>query len=105
MQVTDELMNTAMQHQSEPFVIVVGDFSHPDQCFLVVDRKIVSEIQADDIPAYLMAAFYVLNICYPEGCNNVYTFFEIGLLELKEPIISVTLSVKNFLGRLSCIEV
>jgi len=93
-----------MHHQSSPFVIVVGSSTNPEQCFLVIDRNLISEIPFDDIPAYLLAAFYVLNICYPEGCNNLYTFFEVILLGLKEPTISVNLSVKNLLGRLSCIE-
>ena len=34
---------------------------------LVVDKKVVDEVVFDDIPFILLAAFFVYNICFPNG--------------------------------------
>ena len=70
----------------------------PQQCFSVIDGKVLCEIPLDDAPIFLLAAFYTFNICYPVGCHNLYCFLEVILLKLEEPHIVVTISVKNFLA-------
>ncbi len=77
----------------------MGTVQQPQQSFLVVDKRIVTEVDYEIAPLFLLAAFYVFNICYPVGCNNVFTFFEIALLGFKE--CQIPLSVTNFLSRLA----
>jgi hypothetical protein len=62
-------------------VLISGTWSDPSQAFLVVDKHIVCEV-ADllDIPYMLMAAFFVFNIHYTQGCNNFYSFMEVVTL-------------------------
>ena len=79
----------------------MGDYKEQSQSFLVVDRKVVSEVPTEDVPLCLLAVFYVLNIRYTPGCTNFYTFMEVMLLKLKEPTIVVNPTVKNLLARLS----
>ena len=66
-----------------------------------MDHKVVTEIPIEDIPVFLLAAFYILNIHYPTGNFNVYTFFEVAFLGLMEPTIVINPSVKNLLARLN----
>ena len=74
------LISTKYVQRGSPYALVVG--SHKD------------------VPIYLMAANYILNICYPPGCQNLYCFLEVVLLKLEEPHITITTSVKNLLARL-----
>ena len=83
---------------------MVGDNKDPEQTFLVMDRKILTEINTEEIPLYLIAVFYVFNICYPAGCNNFYCFLEVALLSLKEPSIVIPPAVTNPLTRLAAIS-
>ena len=67
-----------------PYVLVTGRLDNPEQAFLVVDKKIVSELQTFlDVPFSLMSAFFVFNIQYLVGCCNFYTFMELLILNLK----------------------
>ena len=84
--------------QPEPLVVVVGDHN-AQQAFLVSENKTVCKITVSDIPAYLLAMYYVL-MCYPTGCNNFYAFLETTLFKLP---INVPSSVVNFLTRLDSI--
>ena len=50
--------------QAEPFVIITGDLSCPDQTFLVVDCVVPLTLT--------LSAYFVFNICYMKGCTNVF---------------------------------
>ena len=104
MQVTDDIKVIAQNNQSEPYVIVVGNSKNPEQAFLVMDRKILTEINTEEIPVYLIAVFYVFNICYPAGCNNFYCFLEVSLLNLKEPSVSIPPAVSNLFAHLAAVS-
>ena len=93
----------AQNNCSEPYVIVVGDNKNPEQAFLVMDRKILTEINTEEIPVCLIAVFYVYNIC-PAGCNNFYCFLEVVLLCLKEPSITIPPAVTNLLAHLTAVS-
>ena len=103
-QVTDDIKVIAQNNQSEPYVIVVGNNKSPEQAFLVMDRKILTEINTEEIPIYLIAVFYVFNICYPAGCNNFYCFLEVVLLSLEEPLITIPPAVSNLLAHLAAVS-
>ena len=62
----------------EPYIAVVGKETH--KAYLVVDKFVLDEVPIDNLPFVLMAAFFVYNICYPKGCNNLYSFLEISML-------------------------
>ena len=83
---SSNIQRVATSNQSEPFVIVVGDHKQNDQSFLVIDRKVVTETVIQDIPIILLAAFYMLNICYPSGLYNFYKFLELIFLNISHPI-------------------
>lgn len=83
--------------QAEPMVVVVGDYREPEQAFLVSENKTVCEINTSDIPIYLLAMFYVYNMCYPKGCTNFYAFLELTLFKLT---VQVPSSVIAFITRL-----
>ena len=80
---SSDIETVASSNQSEPFVIVIGDHKKHDQAFLAIDKK---DIPIADIPIYLLAAFYMLNICYPSGCHNVFKFLELIFLKMSEKI-------------------
>ena len=69
------------------------------QTFLVVDKTIISEIKScSDIPFCLMAAYFVFNICYPQGCTNLFSFLEV--ITLNYPSTKVSATVKYFISGL-----
>lgn len=84
-------------------MIVVGDSKKPEQAFIVMDKRVLTEISTEKIPLYLLAVFYVFNICYPAGCNNFYCFLEVALLDLKEPSIHVPAAVTNLFAILASV--
>lgn len=64
-----------------------------------MDKTIIFEVEVlTDIPFVLMSAFFVFNICYPKGCNNLFSFMEI--LTLNYPSLSASATVKYFLSSL-----
>ena len=54
MQVMDDIKMCAQNNQSELYVIVVGTNKDPEQAFVVMDRKILTEINMEDISIYLV---------------------------------------------------
>lgn len=84
--------------QAEPFVIITGDLSCPDQAFLVVDCVIIGTVDITKIPLALLSAYFVFNICYVKGCTNVFSFLEVLLLNAS--VDKVTTAVKHFLTAL-----
>ncbi len=50
------------------------------KAFLIVDRKVLCEIAINEVPLFLVAIFYILNIQYPTGCSNLYSFLEAAFL-------------------------
>ena len=66
-------------------VVAVQDHSDVKDAFLVIEKKIICKIPHTDLPLALLAAFYVFNMHYPEGCNNIYSFFEAALMGKKHP--------------------
>ena len=64
-----------------------------------MDKIIISEVKCHyDLPFALMAAFFVFNIRYPRGCNNLFSFLEI--ITLKYPSNKASATVKYFLSSL-----
>ena len=82
-----------------PYVVITGRITSEVQAFLVVDKKIVSEVLCiEDIPFSLLSAFFVFNIQYPVGCSNFYAFMEV--LILKFPVQKASITVKHFMATL-----
>ena len=90
----------AERQQKAPYALIVGGHKDQQQAFLIIDGRVVTEVPVNDVPIYLMATYYILNICYPPGCQNLYCFLEVVLLKLEEPHITITTSVKHLLARL-----
>ena len=64
-----------------PYILMSGTWPAPNQAFLVVDKHIVCEVpDLLDIPFILMAASFVFNIHYTQGCNNFYSYLEVVTL-------------------------
>ena len=66
--------------QPQPYILVIGDSGSEWQAFLITDKKVVTEVPFENTPLTLMSAFFVYNICYPNGCTNFYTFMEVVIL-------------------------
>ena len=45
-------------------------------CFLIVEKKVLSKCSARLAPLALLGAFYAFNMHYTEGCANFYTLLE-----------------------------
>ena len=66
-------------------VVAIKDLSDVKDAFLVIEKKVICRIPHTDLPLALLAAFYAFNMHYPEGCNNIYSFFEAALLGKRHP--------------------
>ncbi len=93
---------------------VVGTVQQPQQSFLVVDKRIATDEEDYEIAhSFLLAVFYVFNICYPYTVRNdvLYnTLIFTGSCELcanehisviqHTPVLSNTLGVLQLFRRL-----
>lgn len=52
---------------------------------LVVEKSVTTTMAPMEAPSVLLSAFYAYNMHYPEGCSNLYIFFEVCLLKRKKP--------------------
>ena len=51
----------------------------------MVEKNILCKIPAGEVVLGLLSAFYVLNMHYPQGCSNFYSFFEQTFM-IKKPV-------------------
>ena len=86
----------------QPMVIIIGDYRDPIQAFLICEKKVLFEVPTKDIPVSLLMPYYIFNMCYPKGCNNFYTFIEIGIFNIK--VKNVPLTIGGFLTRLDALK-
>ena len=66
--------------QPEPYALITGDVNNPDQGFLIVDCKVIGEIDLLYVPLNILAAYFVYNICYIKGCHNMFSYLEVLFL-------------------------
>ncbi len=88
----------AAKSQLEPYLLLVQE-DH-NIIFLVIDNKILDQIQPRDLPFCLMAAYYVFNIQYPKACHMFYSFLEVFVLKMEPGKAS---TIKHFLARLKAL--
>ena len=77
-----ELLESVKQPQ--PFVLLMGERSMPEQTFVVVDRRTVkcqSLVRAVDMTFKL---FYLLDLEYPWECHNTWDFIQKFIFGLGE---------------------
>ena len=58
--------------QAKPYFIMFED-----QFFLVIDCIIVIEVDTEAVPITLISSYFVFNIRYPKGGNNLFSFLEV----------------------------
>ena len=83
-------------------IIIIGEYRNPIQGFLVCEKKMICEIPTKESPIYLLALYYIFNMCYPKGCNNFYAFIEIGIFNLG--VKNVPITIGTFLTRLNALK-
>ena len=88
--------------QNEPYIILSGEIRKPTQLMLVIDSQIICDIQKDDVALALMSAYFVFNICYVPGCNNVFKFLESTLLNIRTKLPP---SINHFRASLSSLDI
>ena len=94
----DSNLTTAAKQNSNitPYILSCDE----EELYLIVDKIVVCEIPNYlDVPFVLMSAYFVFNICYPRGCNNLFSFMEI--LTLNYPSEKASPTVKHFLSSLA----
>ena len=102
MQSTGDIENEIKKRgQNAPYLLCSGEVVSPEQLYLVLDQQILCEIENNDAVFALLSAFFVFNVCYPKGCNNVYSFFEHAILNLKNKLNP---SVIHFMSSLSALN-
>ena len=69
----------------QPCLVVRGSISHIKEAALVVEKKIVTTMRAEEAPLILLSAFYAFNMHYTEHCSNFYTFFEVIFFNGQRP--------------------
>ena len=74
------------RQQAEPYIILVGTMGDPSQEFFFV----IGEVELKKIPLVLLGAYFVFNICYCKGCNNMFSYLEVLCLDANASKISPT---------------
>ena len=54
-------------------------------CFLLIEKKVIGKIPANQAMLVLFASFYNFNVYYPTGCCNSYLLLECLMLNKKLP--------------------
>ena len=79
-QETESIRNAAENvPTSQPTIVVQKNM----EAFLIIEKLPICKVPLGDLPLTLLAAFYTFNLHYPEGCSNLYSFFEKILLKIK----------------------
>ena len=101
MQSTSDIQSEIqLKWQNAPYLLCCGDVVGPEQLYLVLDQQILCEVENRDAVFALLSAFFVFNVCYPKGCNNV-NFFESAVLNLKNKLPA---SVIHFMAPLPALN-
>lgn len=64
---------------AQPCIVVRGSLECIMDAFQVVEKKILAEVPAKELPLALLSAFYTFNMHYPQGCTNLYSFWNVFL--------------------------
>lgn len=81
----------------EPYILISGEKDEPI-AHLIVDKRVIDKVLIPDLPYVLMSAFFVYHICYPKGCNNLYSMLEVLVLNYSAEKASI--SVKHLLPKI-----
>ena len=86
----EELESTAKANP-HPFILIKGTYTDEEEIMLVIDTHIVMNVVTEHVPLSLMSAFFVFNVCYPNGCTNFFSLMEVFALDftLKQTVSSV----------------
>ena len=86
----EELESTAKANL-HPFILIKGTYTDAEEIMLVIDTHIVMNVVTEHVPLSLMSAFFVFNVCYPNGCTNFFSLMEVFALDftLKQTVSSV----------------
>ena len=68
---------TAMQ----PALLVVGSLLLVEAVYVIAEQTVVCHVSVDTAVVCLLASYFVFNIQYPAGLNNIYTILEVILLK------------------------
>lgn len=82
-------------------IVIIGDYQQPEQAFLCSEKKVLGEVDRENVTVVLLSTYYVYNLCYPKGTGNLYSFLETSLFNLNTSNISPTVS--GLLARLNSI--
>ena len=87
--------------QPQPIIIVVGDYQTPEQAFLCSEKKVLGQVDTENLTVVLLSTYYAYNVCYPKGTGNLYSFLAALLFNLNEADMSP--SVSGLFARLNSI--
>lgn len=65
----------------QPCLIAEHDRGKLKECYLVIEKQVISKICCTDAVVVLFFTFFAFKVHYPMGCTNVYTILEALLLD------------------------
>ena len=83
-------------------IVVRGLLNCIVDAFLVVEKRVLCKATVKELPLALLSAFYAFNMHYPQGCTNLYSFFECFFMGKKTSNKKTRLS--SFIARLENFE-
>lgn len=73
-------------------IVAVGDHRQPEQTFLCLEKRILGEVEPENVAVTLLSTYYAYNLYYPKGTGNLYSFLEVSLFNLNKRNMSATVS-------------
>ena len=70
---------------NQPCLVVQLSKEEVQDCFLVIEKKVMFRVNTKHAVMVLFASFYVFNLNYVSGCTNFYLLFECLFLNKKIP--------------------
>ena len=70
-------------------LLVLGDLVDLDDLFIIAEKTVICRVSVQRATISLLACYFIFNMEYPVGLNNVYSVLEIVLLRMRPSKVSI----------------
>ena len=77
---------------AQPCLLVLGTMTQITDAYIIAEKTVVCRVSINKAVVSLLAVYFVFNMQYPAGLNNIYTILEIVLLQTKPAKVSVVVN-------------
>ena len=88
-QSSDPAEVASQMEEMHPMLLVLGDLVDLDDLFIIAEKTVICRVSVQRATISLLACYFIFNMEYPVGLNNVYSVLEIVLLRMRPSKVSI----------------